>query len=181
MFGRVNTLLLSLLVFTAPAIAWAAEAAPATEEGGGSMPQLDPTFYPSQIFWLIITCALMFALMSKVALPRVARMVQFRDDQVRRDLEKAYRLRREAEDMQIIYTRSLRDADEKAKTMLDKIVNEARAKHAKAMEETQDRITQTIAETEQFLRGEKEVLLKEATHMADRLSKTIVSTLSAKA
>jgi len=182
MFGRVNAFFWSLMVFLAPAFAWAQEAAEhaaehGAEEGGGSMPQLDPTFYPSQIFWLVISCVLLYTLMAKVALPRVARMVEMRDDQVRHDLEKAYRLRREAEDMQLISTRALRDADEKAKIMLDGIMNKAKEKQAKALLEANARLTQQIAETDQFLRGEKEVLLKEAGHMAQRISKVVIQQL----
>lgn len=177
MSGRVKTFLLSLTVVAAPVFARAEQAAHG-EEGGGSMPQLDPTFFPSQLFWLFISCVLLYVLMAKLALPRVAAMVDARDNQVRKDLEKAARLRYEAEDMQIAYTRSLRDADEKARTLLDGIVSQARDKQAKALSETAERIAQKITETEHYLRGEKEVLLNEVANMGDAVSKIMIKELN---
>lgn len=155
-----------------------------THEGhaaaGPAMPQLNTAYYPGQIFWLLVTGVLMYLIMSKLALPRVARMVQSREDRVRSDLEKAHRLRSEAEDTQAVYMRSLRDADENARFMLDRIVNEARAKQAKALEETNTRLAKKIAETDSFLKGEKEVLLKEAPNMGARLSQSMLGALGKK-
>ena len=95
-----------LLALFVPAFARAEEAS-----ADSSMPQLDPTYYMSQLFWLILCGATLYWLMDKVALPRVSRMVDLRDDQVRRDLELAYKLKQQAEDVKVDYTRALRDAD----------------------------------------------------------------------
>ena len=36
------------------------------------MPQLDPTFFPTQLFWLFVVFTLLFLVVWKVALPRIA-------------------------------------------------------------------------------------------------------------
>lgn len=177
---RATPLAFALL---APVAAFAqehAETHDAAAHAGPAMPQLNTATYPSQIFWLLVTGVLMYLIMSKLALPRVARMVDMRDDQVRRNLETASRLRHEIEDMQAVYTRALRDADEKAKTVLDRAIQEAKAKHDKANADIALRINQKMTETEAFLRGEKEVLMGQVPAMSDRLSAAVLQQLGKK-
>ena len=40
--------------------------------GGGAFPPLDTSTFPSQLFWLVVFFGLLYLLMSKVALPRLA-------------------------------------------------------------------------------------------------------------
>ena len=43
-----------------------------SSEGGG-MPQLDPEFWISQIFWLILTFGILFIVLSKFILPKISK------------------------------------------------------------------------------------------------------------
>lgn len=172
--GQVTSFLaLFTATFIAPAMVYAADVA----EKKAGVPQLDPTYFPSQIFWLLIYFVLMYGLMSKVALPKVARVMESRDDKIRRDLENAHRARTESEELQSLYNRSLRDADEEARTFLNRVIQDAKAKQEKALQETQGRLVQKISESEQFLGTEKASMLKDVPAMAERLGKTILGEL----
>lgn len=155
-----------------------AEASSHHEEEGGSMPQLDPTYYPSQLFWLLITGVALYMVMSRVALPKVAGMVGLRDTQVRGDLEQAYQLKQQAEDLKIAYTRALRDADEKAKTLIDKTTRKLREKQSDGLADAVERINHKIAEAEQYLRGEKDALVNEAPIISENLAKVVAKELA---
>ena len=61
------------------------------------MPQFDPSSFPSQIFWLVIFFALLYLLMSKVALPRMAAVLDRRHKAIESDLSKATALKHETE------------------------------------------------------------------------------------
>lgn len=172
--GQVFTFLaLQGAMIIAPALVYAAD----TAEKKGGIPQLDPTYYPSQIFWLIVYFILMFVLMSKVALPPVAKMMDGRDDKVRHDLENANRARTETDEIQSLYNRALRDADEEARTRLNQVVQQAKSAHEKALSETQGRLAEKIAESEQFLTQEKDAMMKDVPAMVTRLSQTILGEL----
>ena len=58
-------------------------------EGGGHgvFPPFDPTHYPSQIFWFVIAFAILYALMSRVALPRVGEIKTMRRDKIASELD----------------------------------------------------------------------------------------------
>lgn len=162
----------------APVTAAEASHAEHAEEGGSSMPQLDSTYYPSQLFWLAVSGILLYVLMARVALPRVSNVVEQRDEQVRHDLEQAYKLKQKAEDLKIGYTRALRDADEKSKTMLEKTVRDLKETQAQSMADAVTRINAKIAETEQNLGTQKDALIKEVPMIAERLAKTVTQELA---
>ena len=48
----------------------------------GGMPQLNPEFWFSQIFWLIITFGIMFILLSKLVLPKISENLEVRKAQI---------------------------------------------------------------------------------------------------
>ena len=56
------------------------------------MPQLEVSTYISQIFWLIVSFGLLYYLLSRKALPKVAEILETRADRVRSDLDEAQRL-----------------------------------------------------------------------------------------
>ena len=67
----------------------------AAESGG--MPQLDPEFWFSQIFWLIITFGILYLVLSKLILPKISENLETRKSQVLDNLELAEKQRNESE------------------------------------------------------------------------------------
>ena len=87
-----------------------------TEEygAGEGMPQLDATTYASQILWLIITFSILYYLLKTKALPRVADILEARQERISNDLDKAAALRAEAEAAAEEYAKVVAEAQEKA-------------------------------------------------------------------
>jgi F-type H+-transporting ATPase subunit b len=82
------------------------------------MPQLDLSTFPSQLFWLAAIFGLLYLLMSRVALPRVNAMIVARRERIEGDLERAARMKAEAEAVMAAYERSLADARAQAQATL---------------------------------------------------------------
>lgn len=61
------------------------------------MPQFDPTYFLTQVFWLAVTFVALYFLMSRVALPRIAEVMEQRSARIANDLEKAASLKRETD------------------------------------------------------------------------------------
>jgi F-type H+-transporting ATPase subunit b len=102
------------------------------------MPQLDFSTFPSQIFWLAVIFVLLYLLMARVALPRVAAMIDARKARIDGDLERAAQMKAEAEAVMAAYERSLADARAQAqatlKEALDRFAAEAAERQRKAVE-----------------------------------------------
>ena len=62
-----------------------AQAAQSSETGG--MPQLDPKFWVSQIFWLVITFGILFIVLSKFILPKISNNLETRKCQILETIE----------------------------------------------------------------------------------------------
>ena len=91
----------------------------AAEGGHGGFPPMDAHTFPSQIFWLVIFFGLLYLLMSKVALPKMAAVLDKRHKAIEGDLAKASALKHETEAAIQHYEKSLADARAKAKAMQD--------------------------------------------------------------
>src|SRR4051794_40148643 len=83
-----------------------------TEPAGGksAMPQLDPSTYAPQLFWLLITFVLLYVLMKWLALPRVGKAIEARRERLDGDLARAAALKEQAETVLAEYERSLAPA-----------------------------------------------------------------------
>jgi F-type H+-transporting ATPase subunit b len=92
----------------------AAEGAAHTEqpggEHGGTFPPLDQATFPSQLFWLVIFFALLYALLSKLVLPRLAAILAARKGQIDGDMARAQALKDETEAALKAYEKRLADA-----------------------------------------------------------------------
>ena len=68
------------------------------DHGSGAFPPFDPAFFPSQLFWFFLTFIVLYILLSKVFLPRVAETIEERGSRIADDLDQASRMQREAEE-----------------------------------------------------------------------------------
>jgi F-type H+-transporting ATPase subunit b len=78
------------------------------------MPQLDLSTFPSQIFWLAVFFVVLYALMAKLAIPRIERVVEGRRNRIESDLDKAGQMKSEAEAVIAAYEKALADARHQA-------------------------------------------------------------------
>ncbi len=77
---------------------------------GGAFPPLDSSTFPSQLFWLVIFFALLYALLSRLVLPRLAAIMAARKNQIDGDVARAQALKNETEAALRAYEKSLADA-----------------------------------------------------------------------
>ena len=67
----------------------------AAESGG--MPQLNPEFWISQIFWLTITFGILYVVLSKLILPKISANLEIRKLQIVENIEAAEKQRKQSE------------------------------------------------------------------------------------
>lgn len=119
------------------------------EEGG--LPQLNPEHFAGQIFWLAITFGLLFILLSKVTLPKIASGLSARKNRIEGDLGAAEQSKKDASNALAEYEAALGQARGKALALADenrkRIVGEidglksaADAKAQEAMSKAEARI-----------------------------------------
>lgn len=95
-----------------------AAAKPSGEAGGeaakGVFPPFDPTYFATQIFWLLLTFGILYLLLWRVFLPRIGQTIEDRSSRIADDLDAASRMQKDAEEAEKSYERALADAKAKA-------------------------------------------------------------------
>ncbi|MEZ0226170.1 MAG: hypothetical protein ACAH83_16565 [Alphaproteobacteria bacterium] len=113
------------------------------EENVG-FPQLNAKTYPSQLFWLFVTFALLYVLMSKIALPRVGAVLDARASHKEGDLKRAAQLQEEATKVKAAYEAAIAKAQaeaQEAQMAADQEVSEKiAAENAKFTEAARKRV-----------------------------------------
>ena len=85
----------------------------AAESGG--MPQLNPEFWISQIFWLIITFGILFIVLTKVILPKISDNLETRKSQILENIETADKQKEESQKKIDEYEKIILESKIKAK------------------------------------------------------------------
>ena len=63
----------------------------------GGMPQLNPEFWVSQIFWLTLTFGILYIILSKLILPKISANLELRKSQIQENIEAAEKQRESCE------------------------------------------------------------------------------------
>ena len=105
------------------------------------MPQLDPSTFAPQLFWLLITFGVLYLVMWKVALPRIANLLQERQERIDGDLERAQKLRDDAEAVLEAYEKTIAEGRARAQDVL----REAMAAMAKDSDDQHAALTGRLA------------------------------------
>jgi F-type H+-transporting ATPase subunit b len=99
--------------------------------GPGPFPPFQADSFASQLFWLALAFVVLYALMAKVALPRIGGILASRQAKIEGDLAAAEAARKESEAALAAYEKSLADARNRAQAIAndtrDKLMAEAEA------------------------------------------------------
>ena len=112
------------------------------------MPQLDASTFVSQIFWLIVCFSILYYLLSRKALPRVAEILEARADRVRADLDEAQKLRKEAEEVMTSYEAVMAEAQSKAQTRIAETQAKLQAEAADKQGKLEAKLAKQVADAE---------------------------------
>ena len=136
----------------------------AAESGG--MPQLNPEFWVSQIFWLTLTFGILYVVLSKLILPKISANLELRKSQIQENIEAAEKQRESSEN-------KLKEYDEivlKNKLEAKNIFKNAREKVIKDISSKKEVLDKQIDEEIKKAEQEIELLKKSAPEKINRIA-----------
>jgi F-type H+-transporting ATPase subunit b len=142
------------------------------------LPQLDVSTFASQIFWLIICFGTLYYLLSRKALPRVAEILEARQDRIAADLDEAQRLRVEAEAALAEYEEARAKAQAEAQALLGESQARLQAETARRQAELDARLAEQVATAEAQIAEAKQAALKEIRTSAVGIAQAAVQQLA---
>jgi len=82
------------------------------------MPQLNPEFFVSQLFWLVVTFSFLLVFLWRISLPRIGSVLDKREKKISEDLATAKELQEEAENIQTSIETQLKQVRAEAANLL---------------------------------------------------------------
>ena len=135
------------------------------------MPQLNPEFWISQIFWLSLTFGILYIVLSKLILPKISANLELRKSQIQENIEAAERLRENSEIKLKEYDSIILESNSKAKN----IFKDAREKVLKDINFKKETLDKQI--NEEIQKAEKEIEILH-TGAKDKINKIAIETSS---
>jgi len=106
------------------------------------MPQLNPEFWVSQIFWLTITFGFLYIILSKIILPKISANLELRKSQIQENIEAAEKQREDSE----AKIRNYNEIISKTKLEAKNIFKDARERTVKEINLKKDSLNKQINE-----------------------------------
>ena len=141
----------------------------AAESGG--MPQLDPEFWISQIFWLTITFGTLYVVLSKLILPKISANLEMRKSQIQENIEAAEKQREDSESKLKEYDKIIL----KSKLDAKNIFRNAREKALKDINSKKEILDKQLDEEIDIAEREIKILREGAS---ERINKIAIETSS---
>ncbi|MBZ4023960.1 ATP F0F1 synthase subunit B' [Rhodobacter sp. TJ_12] len=161
------------------AAAVAGHAAEAAEKGG--MPQLDFSTFPNQIFWLTVTLVVIYWLLTRIALPRIASVLADRQGTISGDLAAAEEYKLKAKDAEAAYAKALSDARAQAQKIIAETRSEIQKELDAATAKADAEIAERLAQSEESIAEIRAGALEAVQSVAAETAAEIVVALGGKA
>ena len=132
----------------------------------GGMPQLNPEFWVSQIFWLTLTFGILYIVLAKAILPKISSNLELRKSQIQENIEAAEKQRIESDT-------KLKEYDDlilKSKIKAKNIYKDAREKVIKDINLKREVLDRQIDEEIKKAEKEIEVLKKNAPEKINKIA-----------
>ncbi len=123
------------------------------------MPQFDPSTFTPQIFWLLVTFAVLFVAMWRHALPRISGILEARQQRIGSDLDKAAALKVETERVAAEYEKALVEARDKAAAAIKRADAEMAAEAVQRHESFGKELAARTGEAEQRIAAARDQAL----------------------
>ena len=137
------------------------------------MPQLNPEFWISQIFWLTLTFGILYVVLSKLILPKISVNLELRKSQIQENIEAAEKQRENSESKLKEYNTII----SKSKLEAKNIFKEARSKSFKDIGSKKEILDKQIDEELKKTEHEIDMLKKAAPEKINKIANETSSEL----
>lgn len=141
------------------------------------MPQLDPSSFSSQLFWLTIFFVVLYIVLARFLLPRVQSVIELRAHTIKNDVDHAENLKSQAEQVREVYEQSLADVRAKSKAVIANAAAHAAEVAAGKQAAMDAELDKKLAESEAGIEKAKQEVMGKLMPVASELVEKIVNAL----
>tara|TARA_B100001173_G_scaffold229414_1_gene199337 strand:- start:476 stop:1003 length:528 start_codon:yes stop_codon:yes gene_type:complete len=152
----------------------------AGESAGPGMPQLDFSSFGNQIFWLVITLFVIYLILTRLALPRIADVLSERRESISNDIAAAEDLKLKAVEAEEAYNKALADARTEANSIIEAAKAEMKSELTAAVAEADREIAEKVAEGEKIIQEIRSNAMESVEEVAKSTASALVGALGGK-
>jgi F-type H+-transporting ATPase subunit b len=142
------------------------------------MPQLDPTWFVSQLFWLLLSFGALYVILSRLVLPPLMGVIAQRQERITSDLDMAQDLKTQAERARQEYERSLSDARTRAQYVFNEAVLAQKSRMDSAAKAMDVKVAAMLVEAHKKIDAQKKNLLDALVPASTEIANMIVEKLT---
>jgi len=142
------------------------------------VPQLDPEFFVSQLFWLVVTFSFLLFFLWKVSLPRIGSVLEKRENKINNDIEAAKQLQIEAEKTQDQIEQKLHDSKEQTISLIKNSTVNLQKKASEELSKLDNELNNKIEKSAKVIENNKKESLKHIHEQIHEITKLTLSKLS---
>jgi F-type H+-transporting ATPase subunit b len=144
-------------------------------------PPFDPTTFASQIFWFVIAFAVLYIMMSRLALPQIGSIIDKRKARIDGDLKEAERLKGETDKAIAAYEAALADARKNAHGIAEETRASIKADLDGKRKAVEDDLAKKVTEAETRIGKDKQEALGRVSEIAAETTAALVTQLTGEA
>lgn len=141
------------------------------------MPQLAFDTFVPQLVWLVITFGFLYLMMARVALPRIATVLEERRDRIADDLDQAEQFKLQTDDAIAAYEKALADARANAHEIAQATRDRLHEETERQRQSIEARLAEKIAAAEKQIAATKEKALGNVRAVAIEVADAVVTEL----
>lgn len=121
-------------------------------QGSAGLPQMDITTFPSQLFWLVITFAILYIFMWRVVIPKLSTTIEERKDKISNDINEAEKFNSEATSILEKYEEQMSSASQSASDIISESKSQMNEYFENLKLENEKKIAEMIRNSQEMIK-----------------------------
>ena len=142
------------------------------------MPQLDPTYWASQAFWLILIFTLLHLVLAKIFIPKIKESIDDRENKIKDDLDEAQKLKSTAEEKLNEYEATIENAKKEVQKIIFESKNKLSLEIQNKKKEFEKEIEIEVDGAEKEIENLKKDSLKSIATISEEIASKVIEQIS---
>ena len=142
------------------------------------MPQLDPTYWASQAFWLILIFTALYLSLSNIFIPKIKNNIDNRENKIKDDLDEAQKLKNLSEQKLEEYELSIENAKKEVQKIIFESKNKLNLEIQNKKKEFEKEIEIEIESAEKEIENLKKDSLRSISTISEEMASKVIEQIS---
>ena len=142
------------------------------------MPQLNPEFFVSQLFWLAVFFSFLLIFLWRVSLPRIATVLEKRDNKINENLSNAKELQEQAMEIEKNINLQINNAKQKTDEQIKKTISSLQDEVSSKLNTIDRELEEKISNSEKQIIKNRDSQMKNINDEIANITKVTVAKIS---